>query len=294
MVEAGVIFAVVSAILFGANIIPARRGLVQSESLYAGVLLSLVSALPIFAGLAWLFGELPLLARLSGSTIAFLGLAGLLTFVVGRTLAYRGTKLIGINRSVPLITSFPLYSVVLATLFLAEPALPTVVASAALVVFSVYLVSSRSRQGEAPPANMGRGVASSLGAAVAYGTAPLFVRVGVLEAGSPIVGALISYLFGLVVYAALFVAAERSLQPLRMGRLSVGLFVLAGILINLAQLFRYLALGTAAVSVVTPVIATSPIFALLFSFAFVRRLETFSWRVVLAGGLAVLSIYLVS
>jgi drug/metabolite transporter (DMT)-like permease len=79
-----------------------------------------------------------------------------------------------------------------------------------------------------------------------------------------------------------------------MGRLSVGLFVLAGILINLAQLFRYLALGTAAVSVVTPVIATSPIFALLFSFAFVRRLETFSWRVVLAGGLAVLSIYLVS
>ncbi len=57
---------------------------------------------------------------------------------------------------------------------------------------------------------------------------------------------------------------------------AAGLFFIAGLFSCTANLLRYVALGLAPVSVVTPLVSIQPVFGLLFAFLFNRQLEIFS------------------
>ena len=56
---------------------------------------------------------------------------------------------------------------------------------------------------------------------------------------------------------------------------------MAGLLSFTANFVRYIALKLAPASVVTPLASTVPVFVLIFSFVFNRKLEIFNARVVI-------------
>jgi len=103
---------------------------------------------------------------------------------------------------------------------------------------------------------------------------------------APILGTLIS-----VVAAALFLGSSLGSAGVRnaLGHSPPrGLlwFALAGLAVNTAHLFRYWALSYGPVSIVVPLMRTSPVFTLLFAFMFNRKLETLD-RYTVAGVLLV-------
>ena len=76
-----------------------------------------------------------------------------------------------------------------------------------------------------------------------------------------------------------------------MGGGAAGYFCLSGLLSAIAQLMLYIALSLGPASVVVPIIATSPVFVLLLSFIFNRKIEVFGMNIIIgmitvvAGGI---------
>ena len=66
----------------------------------------------------------------------------------------------------------------------------------------------------------------------------------------------------------------------------VGLYCVVGLFAGIANLFRFLALNLSPASVITPLLSTTPVFLLMLSFVFNRKLEIFNAQV-LIGTLAV-------
>jgi uncharacterized membrane protein len=110
---------------------------------------------------------------------------------------------------------------------------------------------------------------------------------------SPVPGFAINVTTALVAFSA-FLVASGNLGALVSGRRSFAYFVAAGVAENAGVFLTLLALNRGAVSVVTPLAATAPIFALLLSFLFLRGIETLTGRVVLGTLLTVLGVYLIT
>ncbi len=253
---------------------------------YSGVLLTLALGLPGFLALAAVTGELSQLIGLSALALGYFVLAGILHFVIGRTLTYASLQQIGATRASPLIGTNTLYTVLLAIILLGEPATPKVLAAAILVVAGVVLLSRHERPDkEIQLASKKHGVAYSLLAGFIFGVTPLLVRAGLLLAPLPALAAMISYAVALLLYLiGSFFPSRRKVMT--RGTITSA-FLIAAVSVNLGQILRYYALNLAPASVASTIINAFPLFALIFAYPRSKGLETYS-RAVLAGAALIL------
>ena len=124
--------------------------------------------------------------------------------------------------------------------------------------------------------------------AMGYGASPLFIRAAIGGTGLGIVGALISYAAATLVLMAGLVQPSRLSSLRNMDRTALWWFLLTAVTSFFAQMFRYVALDLAPVTVVTPLQQLSAIFGLIFAFMFNRRMESFTPRVLIGIVLSVL------
>lgn len=308
----GIVFALLSAASFAANGITVRRGVLASSA-SQGLYISVVMGVPLFLIGSVVGGELGRAAELT--PLAYLGLAaaGVLHFLFGRYCNYRAVGAIGATRVEPIRSTSLLYSVGFAVLVLNEALSPQRIAGIALVATAALLMVQRPKrtapQGDAavPPTlegaaidvaarseapaikvNMAEGYLFGLLAAAAYGLSPVLIRASLEGTGLGTLGGLVSYVAATGVLLLTFLLPGRAATVRGMGRGAAVWFFLAGFTVFLAQFFRYLALAIAPVVVVTPLIQTSSVFTLVFSWLVNRRLETFGPRVVVGVVLSVL------
>jgi len=258
---------------------------------YSGVLLTLALGLPGFLALAVVTGELSQLIGLSALTLGYFVLAGILHFVIGRTLTYASLQQIGAARASPLIGTNTLYTVLLAILLLGEPATPKVLAAALLVVAGVVLLSRHERPDkEIQLTSKKHGVAYSLLAGFIFGVTPLLVRAGLLLAPLPALAAMISYAVALLLYLiGSFFPSRRKVMT--RGTITSA-FLIAAVSVNLGQILRYYALNLAPASVASTIINAFPLFALIFAYPRSQGLETYSRAVLGGAGLILVGISL--
>ncbi len=239
---------------------------------------------------AALIGDLPKLWSMSVLGLTTLGAAGIIHFVIGRTMTYESIRLVGANRASPIISTSILVTVILGIILLHEPAGVNVMVAATLVVIGLILLSSAEQPGEnVSTAAPSRGLGLALLSALFFGISPLLVRVGVLEAGSAVIGALVSYVFALVVYVAPLVWQRRRVSQFTKEK-SLSLF-LAAILVNLGQLARYGALAIMPVTIASQIISTYPLFALGVGYGINRRFEAFGLRIIVGVVVVVAGIF---
>lgn len=137
------------------------------------------------------------------------------------------------------------------------------------------------------------GIIFSFSAAIAYGISQVLVRSGMQGLAPPLVGAGLSLLAGTIVLS--FFALRNRGEKLKQKKKSVGLMLLAGIFAGSGIIANYFALSKAPVTMVSPLTATNPIFALLWSYLFLGQLEKITPRVVLGtifvvGGVVLVTI----
>jgi len=126
--------------------------------------------------------------------------------------------------------------------------------------------------------------------AACFGVVAIVRKVGLSEIGV-VPGSAINVTTALIAFTLLLAAARRGGDVLACRGRSLGWFVAAGVAENAGVFLNVLALSLGSVSVVAPLLGTSPIFVLLLSFVFLRSLEPLGGRVVAGTLLIVLGVY---
>ena len=272
--------ALLASISFALFAVYGWLGLHYSTPLTATVV-SLAARTATLGAAVLLTGGVPGYAQLALVIFVLLGVLqsaiSLLTFI--------GLQKIGTSRSQPLRNSYPLWSAAIAIAFINERAGWAVLGGTLLVVAGVVLISWK------PEAVLSSyrwwHVLYSLAAGFLAGVAFPLRRYGLTLTNEPVffsaVVALVS-LFGAMPYA-LWPRGERRLAWHPRGLMH---FFWSGFFEALGALFTLMALANGRVVIVSPIVATTPLFSLLISLIFLRGKEQITPRTI-GGTIAVVA-----
>ncbi len=134
----GFIGAALAALGWGTDAVLARQGLRRLPPAL-GTFLSLCASVTVCT-LLLLILDPGGLGRYPAGGVAWFALIGLVNFLIGRQCNFGATKRLGAARSAAIFATSPLVSILLATLFTGERAVPVLLLGTALIVAGVILV----------------------------------------------------------------------------------------------------------------------------------------------------------
>jgi len=287
----GLILALLSGFSFSLSNIFIRKGVHRSGEAF--------SLIPIFAFLGTVFfgipllisGEVEQLASLSWLGVGVLAGAGILHFILGRISAYTGIRLIGANRTVPIVTCSILIAALLGIFLLGEPLTVSLVLAVLLVVGGIILISTRgnskTEQSGMPRGFLVKGILAALGGAICWGISPTLVKVGLKEVDSPLVATFVSYAASSVVIGFSLFSPRNSEKLRRLTRPAIIPIIIAAVAVSVAQILRYWALNYSHVSLVEPLIGSmNSLFIFPLSFLINRQIEAFNLMIIM-GAIAI-------
>lgn len=198
-------------------------------------------------------------------------------------LTFVGLHKIGTARSQPLRNTYPLWSALIAVVILHEKAGGMIVGGTLLIVAGVVLISWKPDLPQ--PGYRWWHIAYSLGAGVLAGIAFPLRRYGLTITNEPVffaaIVAVVS-LAGAAPYAGLSQAKRGSIWHPR----GVLHFCLSGFFEGLGALLSLMALSTGRVVVISPIVATTPLWNLVIAVLFLRAREEINVRTI-AGTVSV-------
>jgi drug/metabolite transporter, DME family len=234
---------------------------------------------------------------LSADRIDLCAPANLLFVVIGifvpgvsRFFIFKGMERLGAPISACLTNSTPLFAIVFAVFFLGERPTVTNLLGAVSIVTGIISLSWRG----AAKTWRTRDLLFPLTAAFLFAGRDNLVRVGVLQIGSPIMGAAIASLVSLATMALLYVAFadHKPLGPL--GLRGLALFGVSGFMNFLSYVFIYTALSMERVSLISPLVNASSLFVVPLSLIFLKDVEKLTARKIGATALVILGVLLIS
>jgi uncharacterized membrane protein len=268
---------------------------------------------PLFFLAALASGHIGDVWGFSPRALAALSLAGILHFVWGRYCNYRATMAIGTNLVAPIQQVNLIFTLFLAIWLLGEELTPLRMLGIALVLAGPSITMRQKVGGEAEPKGSdekitainaekpaafepryAEGYLFALLSATGYGFSPILVRVG-LEGkglGSSFAGGFVAYVAATAVMALVLLWPGNLRHALGVNREAARWFTLSGFLVFLSQMFLYMAMSVAPVTVVSPINRLSILFRLYFSRWLNPKHEVFGGSVVagtivsLAGAVA--------
>jgi len=216
-------------------------------------------------------------------------LAGLIGTVGGRLLRFLAIDQVGASVSSAVLNLQPLISTALAIVFLGEDVtVPIVLGTIVIVAGTVLLSTSGQRLGFRPWQ-----IWLPLASATCFGIVAILRKVGLGQMG-PVVGTAINVTTALIAYSAFMLSIRGYRELLACRGRTLGYFIVAGFTENVGVFLTIVGLSLGAVSVVTPLTATAPIFVLLLSPFLLRGVEIMTARVVIGTVLIVAGVYLIT
>ena len=243
----GALLAVASGVGFGVfqavNVRAMRGGADPFASMFVQVTIAALVLLAVTLG----SGELAEVADAPAWALADFALGGVVHFLGGWSLLNLSQKRIGAARTSPLLTTTPLFGVVLALVTVGQ--VPGAIALAGIVLMcaGAYVVAARGglespRIVDALPA---------LGCAFIWALSPVFIVHGLRGFDSALAGLTLGLVVSVLVCAALFALGRGGRLTLQaVAGAGLPLKLLAGLLVALATWWRWAALEDVAVGAV--------------------------------------------
>ena len=281
----GSFFALLSALSFSLNKVILRRAVLKVSDASIGTLISVPLGIPLFLLILMLEGRVSSILTFSWQGYLWMSLAGIFHFVIGRSFNYKCVQLVGANIANLLSRADIPVSVIIGIALLNEPLSLKLALGVLLIIAGITLAGLNTqllRNGydqiaKIPP----QAFVFEFSCGVSWGVSPIFIKLGLRDAGTPTAGAFISFAAAtLFLIISLFNQKRRSTFGGMTGK-AAGLFLTAGLFSCVANLLRYVALGLAPASVVTPLVSITPIFGLMLAYVFNRKLEIFSRPVII-------------
>ncbi len=193
---------------------------------------------------------------------------------------------IGVAKTSALIGSSPVITTLLSIVILSEMPGVSTILGAVTVAVGVILISG------AVGFKIERSLLIGLASALAYSLSNIFSKSGVTIQPDPFLSAQVGAAAGLL-FIAIYLAATGRTRDLKISRLSLGYFAATGIFSSVGWLAMMKALETGPVSVVTTIVYSYPLFALLFTHIMLRD-EKLTIRIALGSTLVVVGVAIVA
>jgi len=282
-----------------------NRQAVRDMDVYVSTFIQLLVSALVLSTISVLTQDISRLFRVSFLTWINFSVAGFFHFLIGWTFLNASHKRIGAARTSSLIGTTPLFGAVVAAITLGE--FPTVLTFIGILVIvgGVYLVNSARAARVTPAFASARTVTLSaspgsitggwrqlwfgLAAALCWSISPIFIRFGLAELPSPILGVTVGISANAFVYAGIL--AGRRLQTGKWASFTTDAFALkmfAALLVGLSTWARWVALDLTTVGMVLAISLVSvPTVNFLSPLVSGRDLERVTMQVWLGSGLIV-------
>jgi DME family drug/metabolite transporter len=282
----GVLFAVVGAIALAVQSLSIRYGTITSDSSDALVVVLLVNIV-VLVPAAFLLGD-PI-ADLNLRSVAAFTAAGLVGTMVGRAMHFEGIKRIGSSRAEPIKASQPLHASLVAVVVLGEIVTGGHLISMVAIVAGIAIITYEHGRGERSDGGAGYvGLAFPFAAAFFYGIEPTFAKLGFGEGAAVLTGLTVKTLSAGLGFLVYLWWTDSLPNPTGFDRRELPWMVGAGVANTVFLLGYYGALELEPVSLVVPLVQSSPLVVILLSVLFVSDdLERITWRLVLGALVAV-------
>jgi uncharacterized membrane protein len=310
----GGFLALLSAATFALNNTSVRRG-VLTGSVIQAMAITVTIGVPISFLVALATGSLSVLSEFSTTSLAILAMTGVIHFVWGRYCNYRATKALGTNLVGPLQQVNLVITLGLAIWVLGEVLTPLRILGIALVLLGPSITFREKNK--APPAeqtvsdeiaaletnkpaafvpNYVEGYIFGLLSATGYGVSPILVRIGLEGKGlvASLAGNFLASLAATAMMALILLWPGNIRHVLQLKPEPAKWFTFSGVLVCFSQIFLYMAMSIAPVTVVSPISRLSILFRLYFSRMINPHHEQFGGGVVVATIVSLLGAVILS
>lgn len=263
-----------------------RFGLRQSN-IFAAMLMSY--AVSITCVWSYLIVTTPL-EFLTSPVMIYYVISGCMQPIFARALFYQGITRIGVARAGPLRGIEPLFAAAIALLVFNEQPGIQVYFGTILIVTSLWLISGKQEQ-----TTSWRYIDALLpiSAALISAISQTLRKQALQIIPDPFVAVAVVTSVSLLLLLG-FVFATGRVQQLRMNRSSFHFFLGAAVVATTAQIANFVALGRGQMSVIIPLLNTTPLFTVFFTAIFLRKVETVTTRIVCGAILMVGGVVLIT
>ena len=284
----GVALAILSSVTSAFSVVLVRKYSNQSSTFNISLAISLVGTVALWPlALA--------VTNFSGAnflSILIFSLSGILTPGFVRLLYYAGLKKLGASVNSSIFSIYPLYTAMLSLVFLSEMLAPNNWIGILLVFVGGFLVEWSSRKPKTDTQTFRKSLIYPLlgGVVLAIGTIMRKYALNLFDA--PVLGVALAYSFSLLPFLFMVGISTSTRREISMKR-DTRLFWGAGIGQAVSWLLAFYALSFEGVSVVAPLLATEPLFIVLFVYVYLKRLECVSKKLALSILLTAIGVVLV-
>ena len=269
-----------SAMGWAVDSILVRKGARTSSVLSAAFLSYVVTTI-----LTWSYVVINFPLSIVRSPAAFYFMAsGTLQPLLARIFLYIGIERLGVARAMPLRGTGPLFSVAIAVFFLHERPVIPVYLGGLFIVAGGWLVLYRKGSASADWRLLD--AVYPLLAALLAGVSQNFRRAGLLILPNPFVAGAVTTGTSLTIFV-IYLWIKRQFPVVIPSRESLPYFGPTAFVSAISQLLVFTSLNLGEVSVMIPLLNTTPLFSLLFSAIFLKDLEKVTMPIVL-GALSLL------
>ena len=284
----GVALAILSAATSALAVVMVRRYSNQSSTFNISLAISWV-------GMVFLWPLALFLTNFSGFSIISIMLfvvSGILTPGFVRLLYYQGMKKLGASVNSSLFSIYPLYTSLLAVLFLTEILAPGNWVGIFMVFLGGIFVEWSSREAQSQKHSKLDHIYPIFGGiALAFGSILRKYALNLYDV--PVLGVAVAYTASLLPFLLILVFSAQSRKELHLKR-DLNLFWVAGIGQAVTWMLSFYALSFDDVSVIAPLLSIEPVFVALFAFVYLNRIEHVSSRLAVSIILTVLGVVLVT
>lgn len=266
------IVALACAITYAASNIAARFGIRHANPVTM-TLISFTTQTVVLWSVVLLTGGVPQVSYFPA--VLFVGVGFVMPVI--RMLTYIGIATLGASRSVSLRSSYPLFGALFALIFLKEELKPLVMAGTILVLAGTVFITWQ--RDESLAAGRWWYAVFPLTAALLSGLVQPAVRYGLGFSYYPLFFTALVGVTSLSVNLGALPVIKRFQRPI-WNRKGLKSLIIASLFENLGFLLFITAFGLAPVAVVSPLIATSPMWVVLATLVIFRDLERVSLRTI--------------
>jgi drug/metabolite transporter, DME family len=284
----GVAFAILSAATSAFSVVLVRKYSNQSSTFNISLAISWVGMLVLWP-LALFLTDF---SATNLPSILLFAVSGILTPGFVRLLYYQGMKKLGASVNSSLFAIYPLYTALLAVLFLTEALAPGNWAGILLVFLGGILVEWSSHEAKSQRHSKKDIIFPVLGG-IALGFGSIFRKSALNLFDAPVLGVAVAYTASLLPFLVMLAFSTQTRRKLSLKR-DLRLFWVAGVGQAVTWMLGFYALSFDDVSVITPLLSIEPVFVALFAFLYLQKIEHVSTRLVVSIILTVLGVVLVT
>ena len=277
-----VLFSFLAAFGFASGYILIRVGM-QRVPAPTATFFSVLTGAILLLGLAVAL-NLPDIKALTPVALGWFAVMGLIAYPLARLLNNSAITMVGVSRAAPMASLQPIFVFGLGMALLGErPNLLVSIGTLMVVggLVMVFLTQINANSTDRLPSAKNLGFLLAMGGALAFASRDVISRHVVTDVANPLVTAAFALaLGGCMLLMVIHRDVLHSLRRLPGGYIAI--CGLAGICSGLAVASLFQALNRAPVTVVSPINASSPLFALVLVHLFLQRLESIS--PILVGG----------